>query len=72
MTLISALLSLLVGASFGVLTAGLMSANSYDEASREGHRKGYVEGWLKGYNAGHSEGKENGRKEGGKSNELNQ
>ena len=68
MTLISALLILLVGAGFGVLTTGLMSANSYDEALREGHRKG----WLEGYTAGYSEGKEDGRKEGEKLNEPNQ
>lgn len=68
MTLISALLILLIGAAFGILTAGLMSANSYDEALREGHRKG----WLVGYTAGYSEGKENGRKEGEKQDEPNQ
>ena len=68
MTLISGLLSLLIGATFGVLTTGLMNANSYDEALREGHRKG----WLEGYTAGYSKGKENGREEGEKSNELDQ
>lgn len=64
MTLISALLILLVGAGFGVLTTGLMSANSYDEKFREA--------WQRGYAIGFFAGRETADREGEKSNEPNQ
>lgn len=64
MTLISALLILLVGAAFGVLTTGLVSAKSCDEK--------YREGWQKGYAIGFSAGREKVDREGAKSNEPNQ
>lgn len=64
MTLISALLSLLIGAAFGVLTVGLMSAKTCDEK--------YREGWQKGYAIGFSAGTEKADREREKSNEPNQ
>ena len=48
MTLISALLSLLIGAAFGVLTVGLVSAKTCDEKYREGWQKGYAIGFSAG------------------------
>lgn len=48
MTLISALLSLLIGAVFGVLTTGLVSAKNCDEQFREGWQRGYAIGFSAG------------------------
>jgi hypothetical protein len=64
MTLISALLILLIGAAFGVLTTGLVSAKNCDEKFREG--------WQRGYAIGFSAGIEKADREGEKSNEPNQ
>ena len=64
MTLLSGLLILLIGAAFGVLTTGLVSAKNCDEKFREG--------WQKGYAIGFSAGSRKAGREGGKSNEPNQ
>ena len=64
MTLISALLILLIGAAFGVLTTGLVSAKNCDEQFREG--------WQRGYAIGFSAGRETADREGEKPNEPNQ